>query len=237
MCKALAFSRAAAKAPALADGARQLLQSLQAHRGQGDFRLSLEPNWRVALLDRGICGARGESELHFGGEIVFHKGCLERQVLTVVIIFRAEESSAAVAGRPYLVAEENHVVRRFHFDFDRTVAGGSTPVAHMQFGGQLNNSLLSLPSGCTPRYEIFDQLDCPRLPWAITDLTIVLDTFLRQFDAGLEEFLGGSGWRNCVMSSERLWLADFFRNAGKMLASTGHRKPLYEFLLEESAFG
>ena len=113
-------------------GAQRLLEALNAYRGcRANFRLALEPNWRVDLARRDICGAAGQTELHFGGEIEFRDECLERQVITVVILFRADESANPHAGRPRLIKGEDHIVRRFHFDFDRSVAGQRTPLAHL----------------------------------------------------------------------------------------------------------
>ena len=238
MCQTLDRSPVVARhAPGLAGGARQLLDALSTYQERRPtFRLALEPNWTVKLLEEGICGAKGETELHFGGEILFEDSRLERQVLTVVIVFRAYGNSAPIKGRPALVAGENHVVRRFHFDFDRTVTRRGTPLAHMQVGGQLQQSALSPSTAGLFRYELFDQLDCPRLPWTLTDLPIILDTFLRQFRSGLEELLGGATWRKCVMDSERLWLVDYFRRAAGMMASTADRTCLYDYLCTEQAF-
>lgn len=238
MCQTLDRSPVVARhAPALVGGARQLLDALSAYQERRTtFRLAMEPNWTVKLLEEGICGAPGETELHFGGEIMFRDSCLERQVLTVVIVFRAYADSAAIEGRPALVAGENHVVRRFHFDFDRTVIERGTPLAHLQVGGQLQQSALLPTTAGLFRYELFDQLDCPRLPWTITDLPIILDTFLRQFRSGLDELLGGSAWRSCVMDSEQLWLVDYFRRAARMMTSTAHRTCLYDYLGTEQAF-
>ena len=238
MCRTLVQSAVVSRqAPALYSGAQRLREELRSsQQRQTTFRLDLDPNWTVKLLDKRICGAPGETELHFGGEIVFQDGCLERQVLTVVVVFRAYANSGSSKGRPALVAGENHVVRRFHFDFDRTVTGRGTPLGHLQVGGQLKESALSPASRGSVRYELFDQLDLPRLPCPITDLPIVLDTFLRQFHAGLDELLGGRAWRKCVMDSERLWLADYFRRASDMMASTAHRTSLFDYLCTESAY-
>ena len=88
MCKTLAYSSVVGQhAPTVVSGAQQLLSALRAYRKRAKFRLSLEPNWKVELRDQGVCGAPGQSELHFGGEMEFRDGCLERQVLTVVILF------------------------------------------------------------------------------------------------------------------------------------------------------
>ena len=239
MCKALARSGLVRQmAPELGIGAGQLFDALAAYRrtGRSGFRLALEPNWAVNLVPRGLCGVDGDTELHFGGEISFEDGCLERQVLTVVILLRPDEESEPVVGRPGLVADENYVVRRFHFDFDRGVAGGSTPLGHLQVGGQLKEASLSPGGGGSLRYEVFDQLDCPRLPWPVTGLPIIIDTFLRQFESGLEGLIGETAWKKCVMDSERLWLADYYRRAAEMMAGTGNRQCLYDYLCDETAY-
>ena len=214
-----------------------MLDSLQGYgKGLDNLTLSLNPNWMVEVVDRDLCGVAGHTELHFGGEIVFGQECLKRQVLTVVILLRPDETSGPTKGRPRLIAGENHVVRRFHFDFDRGVAGGGTPLAHLQIGGYLNQAYLSIRDTDTCRYELFDKLNCPRLPWAITDLPMVLDVFLRQFPSRLDEFVGGAEWRRCVMDSERLWLVDFFQHAAEMMGSEANRECLYDYCSTEAAF-
>ena len=225
------------KAPEIGRNARQIFGYLKANQRRGtDFRIALDPNWCVDVREQGICGATGRTQLYFGGEIVFEAECLQRQVLTVVIVFRANEDSEAIEGRPRLNAGDNHVVRRFHFDFDLGVAGSSTPLAHLQIGGRLNKGYLSLSDADPCRYELFDRLDVPRLPWVICDLPIVLDIFLRQFPTDLEEFVGGPEWRQRVMDSERLWLMDFFQHASAMMGSEANRECLYDYCCTESAF-
>ena len=205
-------------------------------RHRATFRLALEPNWKVEVSQPKICGSPGDTELHFGGEILFEDHCLKRQVLTVLILFRSNQTSAAVEGRPALIAGEYYVVRRFHFDFDRSVVGQGMPLAHVQFGGQLNREHLAIDGAHELRYELFDQLDCPRLPWTITDLAIVMHTFLRQFPSGIEELIGGNAWRQHVMDSERLWLADFYRHTATMMDGDDNRESFYDYTCEESAF-
>ena len=178
----------------------------------------------------------GHTELHFGGEILFENSCLARQVLTVLILFRSDQTTIAVGGRPALLAGEYYVVRRFHFDFDRSVAGTGTPLAHIQIGGTLNRDLLVIDDAHPLRYELFDQLDCPRLPWTITDLPIVMNTFLRQFPSGIEEFVGGAAWLQRVMDSERLWLADFYRHTATMMDGDANRESYYDYTCGEAAF-
>ena len=227
------------RAHGLRDGAQQLLEQLRTYPGnRRRYRLTLYPNWKVKLNAFDICGAPGRTDLQFGGELVFHDECLERQVLAVVILFRSDDDHRATNGRPRLVAGEYHVVRRFHFDFDRSIPEGVSPLSHLQVGGQLNQAYLSIPDGTQCRYEMFDQLDCPRLPWAITGLPMVLDTFLRQFPSDLDEFLVGTAWRRHVMDSERLWLMDFFRRASEKMdcENTRLRKCFYEYCSEESSF-
>ena len=157
-------------------------------------------------------------------------------MLTVVILLRPDQTSDAIKGRPRLVEGENHVVRRFHFDFDRSVAGGDTPLAHLQIGGNLSQTYLSIRDADPFRYELFDKLNCPRLPWVITALPMVLDAFLRQFPSGLDEFVGGLEWRRCVMDSERLWLLPFFCDAAEMMGSESGRECLYDYCCNEWTF-
>ncbi|MDE0077131.1 MAG: hypothetical protein OXM03_04440 [Chloroflexota bacterium] len=238
MCRKIVGSRVVRKsAPGFVAGANQLLDALRVNQGsRRSFRLALEPNWKLVLYGEDICGAAGQTELHFGGEMVFRDQCLERQVLTVVILLRANESAEAREGRPSLIEDENHVVRRFHFDFDSSVADHGKPLAHMQIGGQLNQQFLSIPEGNPFRYEIFDQLDYPRFPWTIVDLPIVLDMFLRQFPAGLDELVSDKAWRDLVMDSEKLWVRDFFSQAVAMMDSASRREPLYDYCCEGSAY-
>ena len=238
MCRTLSCSGIVCRrAPDISARARQLLSYLQANQNRRTgFALTLNPNWKVNVVERGICGALGHTELHFGGEIVFEEECLVRQVLTVVILFCPDVDLDPIEGRPRLVAGENHVVRRFHFDFDPSAAERHTPIAHLQIGGQLNQTYLSIPEASPCRYELFDQMDCPRLPWPITGLPIVFDTFLRQFPSGLDEFVGGAAWRRCVMDSERLWLTDYFHNAAVMMRNEAARECLYDYCCTESAF-
>ena len=238
MCQTLSRSRIVQQnAHGLLSGAAQMLQALYAYQHRrGDYRLALDPNWSVQIDDQLQFGVPGHAELHFGGEIIFKNQCLQRQVLTVVILFRADDHAEPIVGRPRLIEGENHVVRRFHFDFDPSVADQNRPLAHLQFGGNLNRTYLSIPDTSPCRYELFHQLECPRLPWSITDLTIVLDIFLRQFPAGLDGLIGGSAWRELVMDSEQLWLKDFFQQAAAMMDSTNGRVPLYEYCCEPSTF-
>lgn len=222
-------------ANSLVVGASQLKGSLEQSKTRPSFYISLEPNWKVELNDQNICGTRGKTELHFGGEIVFKDKCLERQVLTVVILFHSEQELPSINGRPKLCAGENYVVRRFHFDFDRSVANGDKPLAHLQVGGQLNSCHL-LPTNSGPiRYELFDQLDLPRIPWTIVDLPIVLHTFLNKFPTDLNGFLEEKQWRRHVMDSERLWLSGYFHEAATMMKSMD-RECLYDYSCSEAAY-
>lgn len=219
------------------NGAQKLLEQIRNYQGlRNDFRLTLDPNWKIELDDPEICGVPGSTELQFGGEILFKDKCLERQALAVVILFRSNDDHDAINGRPNLAAGEYHVVRRFHFDFDRSIADSNRPLAHLQVGGQLNQDYLDIPDDTQCRYEIFDQLDCPRLPWAIAGLPMVLDTFLRQFPNRLGEFLEGTGWRRHVMNSERLWLMEFFSQVSKTLGNKNDLKCLYDCCCAESTF-
>ena len=226
------------RAPNITQGARQLFESLRINERsrRGTFRLALEPNWKIEVAQPEICGSPGETELHFGGEILFEDRCLERQVLTVLILFRSDQCSAAVEGRPALRAGEYYVVRRFHFDFDRSVVGQGTPLAHVQIGGNLNREHLAIDGADPLRYELFDQLDFPRLPWTIIDLAIVIHTFLRQFPTRIEGLIHGSAWRQRVMDSERLWLADFYRHTATMMEGDANRETFYDYTCIESTF-
>ena len=225
------------QAPDIYRSAQQLLGTLATANGNSNvLKLAIDPNWRVELEEDKVCGVPGRTELHFGAEIYFKERCLQSQALSVVILFRADRDSQAVAGRPNLVAGENHVVRRFHFDFDSGVAGRDRPIAHLQYGGALTPSYLSLQDSENFRYELFKKLDRPRIPWTITDPSIVFDTFIRQFSSKLDEFVGGSDWRKCVMDSERLWLRDYFRGAAAMMDSSSNRVTLYDYCCDEDSF-
>ena len=222
-------------------GASRIHRLLRAYshssKRQNSYTLSLAPNWKVELEDtHRVLGLTGTSEIHFGGEIEFRNHCLSRQIITVVILFRAESTANAVWGRPRLKRDEYHVVRRFHFDFDLDDQNKNRPLAHLQFGGNLNRDYLDIPKGSCLRYELFDQLDTPRFPWSIMDLPRVLDTFLRQFDVGFNAFVEGRPWRELVMKSEQLWLRDFLKQAVEILDSTSNRAPFFEYCWQPSAY-
>ena len=239
MCRVLCRSNVVQqKARGLINGTERLKQSMAVFQTtRTDYRLVLDPNWRVDLeKDPMNCGVSGQTELHFGGEITFKNRCLERQVLTVLILFRAEEDADPCLGRPCIIAGQNYVVRRFHFDFDQSITNTDRPIAHLQIGGSLNEKYLDLANSDSIRYELFDKLTSPRLPWSITDLPIVLDVFLRQFSTGLDSFLLGPEWRKLVMKSEHLWLMDFFRKAAEMMSKSTNQVSLYDFCCDLSAF-
>ncbi|MDE0281561.1 MAG: hypothetical protein OXN16_10850, partial [Gammaproteobacteria bacterium] len=223
-------------ANSLVSGALRLKESLEQQKTWPSFSLSIDPNWKVDLSDEFICGPAGQTELHFGGEIFFKDFCLERQALTVVILFNSSKELEPIYGRPQLCSGENHVVRRFHFDFDRSVANGIKPLAHSQFGGQLNSHhILPTNNNDSLRYELFDQLDFPRIPSAIVDLPIVLHTFLYQFPTHLNSFFQEDKWKKHVIDSERLWFLGYFQKAIEMM-ETEDRKCLYDYSCSEFAY-
>lgn len=238
-CKTLQRSQDVQKhAPALCAGASQLLFSVQGNKKRlGNFTLKLKPNWKIESLNSAVCGIPGHTELHFGGEIEFQDDCLHRQVISVVVLFRPDASRAAYHGYPALVAGENYVVRRLHFDFDLGAVKNSTPLAHLQIGGTLNTEFLELDETVNLHYEQFDSLAHPRLPWTITDPAIIMDTFLRQFPTAIQSFVLGKEWFKCVVASERLWLADFYGQAAILMRNEGQPQSFYEHTCVPEAFG
>lgn len=239
MCQILRSSRVVQqKAQGLIHGTDRLKDLMSTcHPNRKSYTFVLDPNWKVDLVDNPVnCGVTGHTELQFGGEIIFQNGRLERQVLTVVILFRAQNTADSCRGRPNLLAGQSYVVRRFHFDFDRSTTSNCTPHAHLQIGGNLNQEYLDIPESCSVRYELFDKLSSPRLPWTITDLPIVLDVFLRQFSTGLDAFLDGSDWRKLVVESEKLWLKDFYEQTAKVLSKKKNRVLFFEHCCDLSAY-
>ena len=238
MCKVLSHSRVVQQKSHFLNGVFQFENSLQANeKKRKDYSLALNPNWKVDITGNPLeCGIAGHTELHFGGEIIFKDYCLNRQVLTVVVLFRAEEDAPPTIGRPCISKGENHIVRRFHFDFDRNANNSCTPLAHLQIGGNLNREYLDIQQTRPFRYELFDELDFPRLPWTIADLPLVMDIFLRQFKSELDEFIESREWRALVVDSERLWLKDFLLSAANMMKSNSDRIPLYEYWCKFSAY-
>lgn len=239
VCRTLAGSNIVkSKANGVFIGAGNLLEELRAvSPKRKSFSLQIDPNWKVRISNDNICGVAGETELYFGGVIEFEERCLKQQALTVVVLFRSKEGRQAKYGVPCLVKNENHVVRRFHFDFDGSPVNPHTPLAHLQVGGKLSEEYL-VPSGIGEcRYELFDELDLPRLPWMMVDLALVLDTFLRQFPSDLEEFIISPGWQKQVKISEELWLKGFFNKAAQLLnGDFKSRQSLYDFCCTPSQF-
>lgn len=238
-CRSLCSSRIVRQnAPDVAAGAGRLLDILRIiqRTGRRDFTLALDPNWKIEIDAGKVCSVNGHAELHFGGEIIFEDNCLKRQVLTVVILFQSDHTVDAIDGRPNFNAGEYYVVRRFHFDFDSSVSGQGKPLAHIQIGGQLSRERLAIDDDHAIRYELFDQLDEPRLPWTITDVAIVMHTFLRQFPSGLEEMIGGADWLQRVMDSEQLWLADFYRDTATMMDGHANRACFFDYICDLAPF-
>jgi hypothetical protein len=223
-------------APSVWEGSLRLLNDLRLMRHRDSFPLSISPNWKVELSDREVCGPRGRTELHFGGEIHFVDGALHRQALSVVILFRSDATIDDLAGCPSLEEGVWHVVRRFHFDFDRSTVGDGKPLAHIQLGGQLFREYLDIDSARELRYDQFDQLDYPRLPWTITDMAIIMHAFLRQFPSDIASFIEGPVWSGCVMESERIWLKDFYRDTAEMMESEHRRMSQFDYTCAEQPF-
>lgn len=165
---------------------------------RGTGLLSVRPNIHFRAESGLVIGQRGRVDVFVGGEVKFEDFRLVRQSICVTICFTPESAVAEgeIAGLPKMDAGCAYVVRRFHFDFDEGILNRKDrPVHHLQYGGQLRTDLIGVEP--PPRYELFEQLDFPRVPIIPMDLAMVLDVFIRQFcPAWYQRAFAnqGSGW-------------------------------------------
>lgn len=197
--------------------------------------ISIEPNFRVPITQpTSICGDAGSAELFIGGEIHVKESAILRQCIVVTITFRPDHDVTACEGRPAMTAKVNHVVRRFHFDFDHEISLQDRPNHHLQIGGKFSEVFLRssafLEDGF--EYRLMSEMDRPRMAIPPADLAGVMDAFLHQFDNPIQDVLQESAWIKSVAAAEGIWLRQYFDDVANELGRTSRDQTLYRYLCD-----
>lgn len=224
----------AAAHPKIAESARIAFNTtrMAINNPKRNSTISISPNWMIPIKSESVVSAAGIATLFIGGEISFSGGRLKQQALSVAITFMATEDHTTSDDRYSLKKDYTYVVRRIHFDFDGDLADHDRPVEHIQVGGKLSPTHL-YGHDCIPSKfvsEPFPQLDLPRIPYPVTDLATLLETFLRQFAVERSNFLDEKGWIVRVCSMENIWLKYYYSNALKQIEKSDRKCTLYTHL-------
>jgi len=198
-------------------------------------QLSIDPNLHIPIDPRLVCSEVGRADLFFGGEINFADRRLQSQALAITITFRPEKEIAAADGIPAMGANKNHVVRRFHFDFDSALKDGDRPINHFQYGGDFNAVYLnSCPYASDGfQYSLMREMDNPRLPIPPADPGSLMDAILHQFGGSLRPIAGDGQWVKVVSDIEKIWLKDYFEAALREINKGVRKDTLYKHFCKE----
>lgn len=179
------------------------------------IQLSIDPNIHIPIPSKTVCSEVGHADLFIGGELIFENRKLKRQALVVTVTFRPASAVVDKDGTPNMIAGRNHVVRRFHFDFDSELLENDRPVFHLQYGGKFKGEYLySCPhAGDGFDYVLMREMDQPRLPFPPADFGTIMDALIHQFGGPLGPLVNDSAWVNKVSSIEKIWMKEYFESA------------------------
>lgn len=205
-----------------------ILKQLKSNRSVNEV-ISIEPN--IILEIQGLLINKKGPRLYacIGGHIDIKNSLLSNQSISLIILCDTPENINAADATTWKCHEYPagaHVLRKFHFDIDKTKTG-NWPVSHLQYGGSNNSKHLAFNKAIN--YQLFSPIDEPRIPHPPYSFIICLDVILKCFQTDASRVTRESFWITKVKESEDSWLKPFYQNVFSHLQTNSRDGTLWDY--------
>ena len=193
---------------------------------------SLSPNLLLDIEDHKL--KRNDNfnlMLSIGGWVEIKEGVLNRQsfciaVLCEIIDNLCQEDAEQFRCHPFTTG--THVIRKFHFDIDRTIPEDKCwPRSHLQYGGNFTPEHFAVNEELN--YQLFEPLDLPRIPAMPYSLILCMDLALRAFVTSGTNITKEKYWKAMIKENESRWIKPFLLQALEFLDSKSPNETLWDF--------
>lgn len=194
--------------------------------------LSLSPNLLLDIDDHPLKRQTGKRlMLSLGGWIEIEEGILVRQSFCIAVLYQINGNmlqDEADRHRCYPLTSGTHVLRKFHFDLDRSLSDEQIwPRSHLQYGGKFSPEIFAIEEGL--QYHLFAPLDHPRFPAMPYSLILCIDLALRTFVTSGTKLTKERYWTNKIKESEARWIKPFLEQTLEFLNSNRRSETLWHF--------
>ena len=195
--------------------------------------LSLSPNLLLEIYDHELKrNSNKQLQLSVGGCIEIKDGVLISQNFCIAVLCEVYEDMAqpeADRFRCHPLTSGTHVLRKFHFDIDRTLPDDCIwPRSHLQYGGKFTPEHFAVDDEDL-QYHLFAPLDHPRFPVMPYSFILCMDLALRTFTTSGTSLTKESCWKKKVKESESRWIRPFLENAIAFIDANNSTETLWDF--------
>lgn len=175
--------------------------------------------------------------IYVGGVIEIEDSVLINQSICFSMIYYVQQDmdeDMANLYNCYPYKEGAHILRKFHFDIDRS-AKSDRPLSHLQYGGSFKPEHFSVCTESNEQidYRLYSILDDPRLPAIPYGFATCLDIIFRAFNTKASVLSEEPWWKEKVVQSEKMWLIPFFKAAVDSMGQCG-KETFYEFMTKKT---
>ncbi len=194
--------------------------------------ISLSPNLLLEIDDHLVKRKSGmQFMLSIGGLIEIKEGLLVRQNFCIAVLCKVDSDMCqdkANNYRCYPLATGTHVLRKFHFDLDRSLTDEQVwPRSHLQYGGKFAPEYFAVDGPL--QYHLFAPLDHPRFPAIPYSFILCMDLALRTFSTNGTKLTKERYWTDKIKESESRWVKPFLEQALEFLNSKRSNETLWDF--------
>lgn len=164
-----------------------------------------------------------------GGHIEIEDSLLVNQSISLIILCDLPKDINAEDATSWNCPEYPagaHVLRKFHFDVDKSKTG-DWPISHLQYGGSDNSHYVEFNKAI--RYQLFSPIDTPRIPHPPYSFIICLDVILKGFKTDASRVTQEKFWILKVKESEDSWLKPFYENVLAHLQTNSRQGTLWDY--------
>ena len=191
--------------------------------------ISISPNIILEIQNPLISKKGPKLYVCVGGHINIKDSLLSNQSISLIILCDLSEDikpADATSWNCHEYPAGAHVLRKFHFDIDKTITG-NWPISHLQYGGSDNSHHVEFNKNIC--YQLFSPIDTPRIPHPPYSLIICLDVILKCFQTDASRVTKESFWISKVRESEDSWLKPFYQNVYGHLQSNSREGTLWDY--------
>ncbi|WP_345421963.1 hypothetical protein [Halioxenophilus aromaticivorans] len=194
--------------------------------------ISLSPNLLLEIDDHQLKRQIGKRLLlSLGGWIEIKEGILIRQSFCIAVLCQVDSNmlqDEADRHRCYPLTSGTHVLRKFHFDLDRSLSDEQMwPRSHLQYGGKFSPEIFAVDEGL--QYHLFAPLDHPRFPAMPYSLILCIDLAFRTFLTSGTKLTKERYWTDKIRESESRWIKPFLEQTLEFLNSSQRNETLWDF--------
>lgn len=203
-----------------------------------DFSIDLSPNI-LMKIDEHLLRTHHDKQLYLslGGCLSVERGELLSQSFCIMVLCKLDNDMTeghAEILRSYPLSAGMHVLRKFHFDLDRTVGDHLPlrPLSHLQYGGKFSPEHICVDE--VIQYQLFACLDNPRFPAIPYSFILCIDLALRSFSTDAQALTKERYWNEMIKADEIRWIEPFLRNTLEFINSGASRDTLWDFFAQKN---